>query len=399
MIAAGELPADLFHAHAGDLPQDVDGHTAGRGHIGVALGAADVGRGDVEGAGHLADDLFDGHRYGLGLVEDVLDGVLSHADHRLDALQHVVGVQLFHGAFQLADVVLQVVGDELGHILGQIQVQKLCLALDDGHAGLEVRRLDIGGQAPLKAGAQALFQALDLLGRAIGSNDDLLVGVVQGVEGVEELFLGGLLAGDELDIVHQQQVGHAVLHAEVLGAAGADGGDQLIGELLAGHIHDDEVGVGAFDLGLDGRQQMGLAKARAAVDEQRVVSAGRVGRHRLRRSKRKLVGGALDEVLEGELVVALGGGGVRLVLLGQHHLVGRGAGHHQRDVHVKAQHGLEGLLQQAQVAVGDDLADEVVAHRQGDVAGVLKADGLQAVDVEIIGRLGHLRFAVRLGGL
>ena len=79
--------------------------------------------------------------------------------------------------------------------------------------------------------------------------------------------------------------------------------------------------------------------------------------------------------------------------------MGRGAGHHQRDVNVKAQHGLEGLLQQAQVAVGDDLTDEVVAHRQGDVAGVLKADGLQAVDVEIIGRLGHLRFAVRLGGL
>ena len=47
VIAAGEFPADLFHAHAGDLPQDVDGHTAGRGHIGVALGAADVGRGDV----------------------------------------------------------------------------------------------------------------------------------------------------------------------------------------------------------------------------------------------------------------------------------------------------------------------------------------------------------------
>ena len=35
VIAAGELPADLLHAHAGDLPQDVDGHTAGRGHIGV----------------------------------------------------------------------------------------------------------------------------------------------------------------------------------------------------------------------------------------------------------------------------------------------------------------------------------------------------------------------------
>ena len=291
------------------------------------------------------------------------------------------------------------VGDELGHILGQVQMQKLCLALDDGHPGLKIRRLHVGGQAPLKAGAQTLFQTFDLLGRAVGGNDDLLVGIVQGVEGVEKLLLRGLLAGDELDIVYQQQICHAVLHAEVLGAAGADGGDQLIGELLAGNIHDDEVGVGALDLGLDGGEQMGLAQTGAAVDEQRVVGAGGIGRHRLRSSKRKLVGGAFDEVLEGELVVALRGGGVCLVLLGQHHLVGRGAGHHQRDVHVKAQHGLEGLLEQAKIAVRHDLADEVVAHRKGDVAGVLKADGLQPVDIEIIGRLGHLRFAVRLGGL
>ena len=46
--------------------------------------------------------------------------------------------------------------------------------------------------------------------------------------------------------------------------------DQLIGELLAGTVHDDDIGVGALDLGLDGREQMGLAKAGAAVDEQRV---------------------------------------------------------------------------------------------------------------------------------
>ena len=64
-----------------------------------------------------------GHR--LGLVEDVLDGILGHTDDRLDALQHVVGVQFFYSAFQLADVVLQVVGNELGHILGQVQMQKL----------------------------------------------------------------------------------------------------------------------------------------------------------------------------------------------------------------------------------------------------------------------------------
>ena len=144
---------------------------------------------------------------------------------------------------------------------------------------------------------------------------------------------------------------------------------------------------------------MGLAKAGTAIDEQRVVCAGRVGRHRLRSSKRKLVGRAFDEVLEGELIVALRGGRVLFVLAGKLHFVRRGAGHDQRDVHVKAQHGFESLLEQAEIPVGDDLADEIVAHRQGDMAGVLEADGLQPVDIEIIGRLGHLRFAVRLSGL
>ena len=103
VVTAGEFAADLLHAHAGDFAQDVDGDAAGRGDIGIPLGTANVGGGDVEGAGHFAHDLLDGDRHGLGLVEDVLDGILCHADDRLDALQHVVGVQLLDGAFQLAD--------------------------------------------------------------------------------------------------------------------------------------------------------------------------------------------------------------------------------------------------------------------------------------------------------
>ena len=148
-----------------------------------------------------------------------------------------------------------------------------------------------------------------------------------------------------------------------------------------------------------GGQQVGLAQAGPAVDKQGVIGSGRVGRHSLGCRKGKLVGRTFDEVFESELVIALGGGGVGLVLLGQQHLVGRGAGHHQGNIHVKAQYGLECLLQQAQVAVGNDLADKVVAHRQGDVARILKADRLEPVDVQVIRRLGHLRFAVALGSL
>ncbi len=224
------------------------------------------------------------------------------------------------------------------------------------------------------------------------------MGVVEGVEGVEELFLGGFLPGDELDVVHQQQVRHPVFGPEVLGAAGADGRDQLVGELLAGHVHDDEVGVGPLDLDLDGGEQVGLAQARPAVDEQGIVSPRGVGRHRLGRREGELVGRALDKVLEGKFIIALGAGGVQVVLLGQDHFMGRGAGHNELNVHVKPKDRLESLFQQAQIPVGHDLADEIVPHRQGDMARVLKADRLQPVDVEAVGGLCHLAFAVELGG-
>ena len=105
MVPAAHLFADVLHAHAGDLPDDIDGGAAGRRHGGVALGAADVRSRDGIGAGHLADDLLHGDGHGLGLAENVPDGVLGHPDHRADALQHVVGVQLFDRALQLADVV------------------------------------------------------------------------------------------------------------------------------------------------------------------------------------------------------------------------------------------------------------------------------------------------------
>ena len=58
-------------------------------------------------------------------------------------------------------------------------------------------------------------------GRSRG-DDDLLVGVVQGVEGVEELLLRLLLALQELDVVDQQHVDVAVAALEAAGLVVAD---------------------------------------------------------------------------------------------------------------------------------------------------------------------------------
>ena len=132
--------------------------------------------------------------------------------------------------FQLADVLLDLVGDEGQDVLRDVAAGGAQLRLEDRQAGLEVGRLDVGDQAPLEPGAEAVLERRDLLGRPVGRDDDLLVDLVEGVEGVEELLLGAVLAGQELDVVDEQHVDSPVLVPELAHLGGLDGGDNLVGE-------------------------------------------------------------------------------------------------------------------------------------------------------------------------
>ena len=55
-----------------------------------------------------------------------------------------------------------------------------------------------------------MFQFLNFAGRAVAGQHDLLVRLVQRVEGVEKFLLNAFLAGQKLDVVNQQHVGLAV---------------------------------------------------------------------------------------------------------------------------------------------------------------------------------------------
>jgi len=68
---------------------------------------------------------------------------------------------------------------------------------------------------PLKPGPEPVFEGGQLAWRAVGGDDDLLIGVVQRVEGVEELtFLDALFAFDELDVIDEQHVDIAIAALE-----------------------------------------------------------------------------------------------------------------------------------------------------------------------------------------
>ena len=63
-------------------------------------------------------------------------------------------------ALELADVVADVGGDEREDLVGDAaEVLGLGLLAEDGEAGLELGRLDVGDEAPLEPGAEAVLEA------------------------------------------------------------------------------------------------------------------------------------------------------------------------------------------------------------------------------------------------
>ena len=142
--------------------------------------------------------------------------------------------------------------------------------MQDRHAGFQVRNLDIGDQAHREAGDQPLLQPGDLAGGPIGGNHDLAARLMQGVEGVEKLLLGVFLALNELNVVHQDQVGGAVAVAEGLHAVLADRLNQVVGEGFGAHIKHPRVGVDLQPVVADRLHQVGFAQPHATAEEQGV---------------------------------------------------------------------------------------------------------------------------------
>ena len=85
---------------------------------------------------------------------------------------------------------------------------------------------------------------------------------------MEHLTPGWSPADDELHVVHEEDVGGAVLIPEFLVLAGADVSDELVGKILPPDVDDLVVGVVLVDGVGDGVEQVGLAQTRLPVDEE-----------------------------------------------------------------------------------------------------------------------------------
>ncbi len=201
-------------------------------------------------------------------------------------------------SFQLAHIRTNILRDIQRHVRRQGDFLLLGFLLQNCHLRLEIRRLDVCNQSPLKPAAQPVFNLRQFFRRTVARDHDLPHRVVKRIEGMEEFFLRSFLAGKELNVVDQQHVHAAELVAEGGHLVVAQRVDHVIRKLLARYVTDGRLRLAPLHFVPNSLHQVGLAHADAAIQEQRVVSLRRTLRHRLARCMRELVAAADYECIE-----------------------------------------------------------------------------------------------------
>ena len=205
-----------------------------------------------------------------------------------------------------------------------------------------------------------------------------------------------VLRSQELDVVEQQHVDVAEAGLEALGVAGGERRQELVGERLAGGGADAQVGAcGSSRLAIE-LQQVGLADAGRAADEERVVGLGGHLGDGQRGRVGEAVGVADHELLEGELGVAERPRAVGRLACAPARAPGRparrrAAGRAARSASVSSswpvgtEHELDARLDRATEALLDPAAC-VCGH--GDHDGLLaQLERAQRLEPDLVGRL------------
>jgi hypothetical protein len=193
-----------------------------------------------------------------------------------------------------------------------------------------LRARSAGSTGQVRPAARWLRRRGSTSDRAVGGTvrrqHDPLAVLDQGGEGREQFFLGRGLAAHELDVVQQQHVGRAQAFLEGRRRAILHGAHEGRQEAFGGQI--DHLGLRLEALGLpgDGVEQVGLAVAVGAAEEDRVEVPVGPARHLFGDGQGEGVALAFHEAVEGQAFLQAGGAhGAGAVGDGGHGRGGNGA--------------------------------------------------------------------------
>ncbi|MNS72214.1 hypothetical protein D3C72_1056160 [compost metagenome] len=195
---------------------------------------------------------------------------------------------------------------------------------------------------------------------------------------MEELFLGAVLACEELDVIDQQRVDLLELALELIHGLFLQGPDHGAEELLRTQVQHLRARIGLTHRVAGGEHQVGLAQAGAPVQQQRIVRAvARLLRRLECCGQTQLVAAAFDEVGEGVVVVQVAGErDLRL-----HRRLRRMAGN-RRDLRV---HGPRARADfKKNVAETGKVGDQLADPRQVQFAHLIDNEGIRCIQHQAV---------------
>ena len=217
---------------------------------------------------------------------------------RGNAAHFGIGKELIKCALELANICLDVLSKVFHGVALKCHASEARFGLDDRAARLKVWHLDVDCHPPFKATAQALRQGRNTVWWFVATDDNLLVGLVKGIEGVKELLLSFLAPGNKLHIVDDQYIDIAIPVRKAC-LFEADRLDKLFDKRFRAQVSDFFAWVAREDLVTHRLDEVCLTEAHATVDEEGVILRTRAMCDCLAGGVGEVVARADDEILEG----------------------------------------------------------------------------------------------------
>ena len=130
------------------------------------------------------------------------------------------------------------------------------------------------GRPHSKRVLQTVVQAQHFLWRTVCGKDDLSACLIERVEGMKHLLLAALLAGNKLNVIHQEDIGKAVFLPKLLIAPLTNRLDEFVGKGVAFDIEDPIIRVVMVDAVGNGIEQMCFSQSGLSIDEERIIALG-----------------------------------------------------------------------------------------------------------------------------
>ena len=126
--------------------------------------------------------------------KEVLKRLLRQSTgHRLVA-QRGNGGDAGQRAFQFTYILRETFGNKIQNVIGNLRSVHCGNHAQNGDTCLQIRRLDIHGQAGFKAGNQSSLKTFQVFWSHIRRNDNAFIRLMQRIERMEELIQSGFLA-------------------------------------------------------------------------------------------------------------------------------------------------------------------------------------------------------------